>query len=271
MEFFKKSDKSDTFNFFPEDLELNLGDISHEFQSGRDESNQVFGRFDKTEVESMLEESQMWKALSERGFNETRLEINILSNLDNRIYIKNNKGEVLVHIRLKVDDFFLKKIEQTLRMVYIDWLLTQNIKFNFDKKKELFEGQEYPGLNIFKEITSFIMIMSTKLGAHGIFNVPEYFHDAVLFHRRFKFLDPIKEGKFRAVLNSFKGQNLRKISKAIHENRVIKSSTGEVYLWPHGEMFTASGDSINEQVFDQNYFHKMEKYLNEKYSFMNES
>jgi hypothetical protein len=268
MNFFKFSDKSDAFDFTPDHFELNLGELSHEFMASRDEVHHFFGRFPKEEINSMLEEAGIWRALYQRGHRETSLEISILSNLDNRIYIKNRKGEILIHMRLKMDDFDFKKIGENLRMVYIDWLLTQNIRFKNKAKKSLFVGQEYPGLNIFKEVSSFIMILSEKLGAHGIFNVPEYFHDAVLFKNQFNFLDPMKEGKFRAIINSFKRKNLRNLSAAIHNNLVVKSSTGEPYVWLHGEMFSSKNEMINNRLFDDDYKTIVEKYSNEKYSIL---
>jgi hypothetical protein len=251
--------KKDKFSYIPDNLELNLGDISTEFSSVRDGNHLFFGRYQNDEIRDILEESGLWKTLELRGYQGTTLEVIVLSYLDNRIYIKNNRGEILVHMRLKMDDFYFKRINQSLKVVYIDWLLTQNIIFGKSKHKGLFQGQEYPGLNIFKEITYFIKVLSEKIGAHGVFNIPEYFHDAVLFHKYFRFLEPQMEVEFLSLISSFSKKNLRSISEAIHTGNVIYKKTGEVYEWKHSEMIYSDLNYIQEQLFGKDYAGELKK------------
>lgn len=253
MDIFKKKKGSSENEYLPENLELNLGDISSEFSSVREGNKLFFGRFHKDEIQDLLEESGIWTTLARRGYVGCNLEINILSYLDNRIYIKTNKGDVLVHIRLKADDFYFKTINQSLKLIYIDWLLTQNINYNKNKPKGLFEGQEYPGLNIFKEITFFIRMLSERLGAHGVYNIPEYFHDAVLFHKYFKFLVPEIEGEFLSLLKFFGKRNVRKLSDDVHSGNIIYAESKEIYQWKHSEMIYSDLDYMQNQIFNDSY------------------
>ena len=256
MDFFKKSDKNkrnQSFSYLPDNFELNLGDISNEFSTVREGNKLFLGRFHKEEIQELLEESGMWTTLSRRGYVGCNLEINVLSYLDNRIYIKTQKGEVLVHIRLKVDDFYFSKINQSLKLVYIDWLLTQNVQFGKSKQKGLFQGQDYPGLNIFREITNFIKELSVRQGSHGVYNIPEYFHDAILFHKYFRFLDPYIEAEFISLINSFKKRNLRSVSEAIHNGKVFYKNDKKPYDWRHSEMIYSDLNYMQEQLFDETY------------------
>lgn len=261
MSFFSDSDKNlyKQFEIFnPTDLDLI--DLNQEFNSSLGLEKSIIGRFSKEDITRMMEEAGMFRKLMARGYPKVFLEIMPLSELDNRIYIKDKKGEILVHIRLKLNDFYLKQIKEVLKMVYIDWLLTQNIKMGKLKgKKALFVGQEYPGLNVFTEIQKFIYKLMVIIGAHGIFNVPEYFHDAVLFHKNFKFVDPQKEGNFRALIQSFSNYSLRNISKFIHSNKVKNAKTGEIYTWKNGEMLYTHDSYLNEKIFNDDYFTKVKK------------
>ena len=143
-------------------------------------------------------------------------------------------------------------------MIYIDWLLTQNIKLGKLKdKKILFQGQEYPGLNIFKELTQFIFLLFSRMSCYGVFNIPEYFHDAVLFQRNFLFVDPIKQGHFKAILSTFKNYTVRDLSKLIYTDRLGFTDTNEVYKWKHGEMLFTNDEYLKETIFDKNYFEKV--------------
>ncbi len=251
--------KKNKFSYIPDNFDLNLGDISTEFTSVRQGNQLFFGKFSIEEIKEFIGESGISKTLASRGYEETSIEVNVMSYLDNRIYIKNQRGEILVHMRLKMDDFYFRKINQSLNVVFIDWLLTQNINFGKSKHKGLFQGQEYPGLNLFKEITYFIKLLSEKIGAHGVFNIPEYFHDAVLFHKYFRFLEPSVEVEFLSLISSFTKKNLRNISEAIHNGRVVYKKTGEIYEWKHSEMIYSDLNYIQEQLFGKDYSNELKK------------
>ncbi|MCZ8156355.1 MAG: hypothetical protein O9264_09580 [Leptospira sp.] len=239
--------------------ELSLVDVSRELNTSLNMEPRLFNRFRKDEVEDLLSESGLLEAVRKRGFQTSRLSIEVLNDYDNRVYIKTPDDHVLIHMRLKVSQFQLKGDDEKFPMVYIDWLLTQNLHFSGEKiKKDLYFGQEYPGLNVFTEITKFIRILAKKLGSSGAFNVPEYFHDAVLFGRNFKFIDPEKEGSFRALLKTFRGVNLRILSSQIHQNKVYYQS-GELYEWKYGEMISCTDVYLEKKVFHESYFKKVEE------------
>lgn len=266
MDFYKNTDKK-KFDFSPNDFEVSLANPAEDLKGYRIEEGLIFGRFSKEEIWEMLKESKVIQKLHERGYSNFCLETHFLSELDNRIFIKTNQSEVLIHLRLKLNDFEVKRVNQVLKMIYIDWLLTQNIKLGKGKiKKKLFEGQDYPGLNIFAEVTRFILLLTRKVGVHGIFNVPEYFHDAVLFHKNFRHLDPEKEGMFHALLNSFKKISLHTLSDLIHNNRVFNITQNKNFNWFHGEMFYTEFEEIKKLIFNDEYF-KVYEETKKKYKF----
>ncbi|BDA79863.1 hypothetical protein LPTSP3_g27930 [Leptospira kobayashii] len=259
MGVFSSTDKNkDNPNWLNLD-ELSLVDVSRELNTSLNMEPRLFNRFRKEEVQELLLESGLLKAVQSRGFPNCVLSLEILNDYDNRVYIKTGKDKILVHMRLKVSQFHMKGDDEQFPMIYIDWLLTQNLNFTDDKiKKELYFGQEYPGLNVLNEITDFIRLLSKKLGTSGAFNVPEYFHDAVLFSRKFRFIDPEKEGTFRALIHSFKGINLRLLSSQIHQNKVCFVS-GEPYEWKYGEMISCTDIYLEKKVFQDSYFKKVEE------------
>lgn len=260
MSIFSDSDKKSRSSNWLELPNIEEIDISKEFNVSLSPTTKVFGRFSKDEIYSMMEEADLLKIIKVRGYNEFNLEINIISPLDNRIFIKTKDGQILIHLRLKYSDFSLKNDVDRFKMVYIDWLLTQNIKLKpGTHRKELYYGQEYPGLGVIHEITKFIQILTEKLGAHGVFNVPEYFHDAVLFRNKFKYLDPEKEGKFRSLLSLSPKYKIHKISNAIHQEKVICIETNEILHWFYGEMLSPIDPYLKNKVFNEEYFKKVNK------------
>ncbi|XDD49299.1 hypothetical protein AB3N59_12885 [Leptospira sp. WS92.C1] len=260
MSIFSDSDKKKNNPGFLDNQELGMIDISREFHTSLGIENSLFNRFSIGEVQDMMERSGMFRILQARGYLGFELTLDGISDMDNRIYIKDPSGGILVHMRLKFSDFQFKKLDQSYKLVYIDWLLTQNLKMkNLKAKKKLYQGQEYPGLSVMNEITAFIRILATKMGAYGAFNIPEYFHDAVLFHKSFQFVDPEKEGKFRAILQSFGRTNLRELSDQIHSEKIFDGETGEVYLWKYGEMVSCINTYLESELFDEEYYKKVKK------------
>ncbi|XDD47198.1 hypothetical protein AB3N60_03685 [Leptospira sp. WS39.C2] len=258
----KKKNQTDWLNLD----DLSLVDVSKELNTSLNMEPKLFNRFTHYEVEQLLVSSGMISAVEKRGFHNPIIELEILNDFDNRIYIKTESKKILVHTRLKVSQFQLKGDDEQFPMIYIDWLLTQNINFEpGDIKKELYFGQEYPGLNVLNEFTDFIRVLSKRLGTSGAFNVPEYFHDAVLFSRKFRFIDPEKEGTFRALVKIFRGTNLRSLSSQIHQNRV-QYENGETYEWKYGEMISCTDPYLEKKVFHEAYFRRVDE-VKEKLKF----
>jgi hypothetical protein len=260
MGIFRSSDKKSQSSNWLDLSELEMVDLSKDLNTALSPENMVFGKFSKEEIHDLMIESNLLPLLKLRGYPDYVIEINVLSELDNRIIIKAPNDQVLVHMRLKFSDFSMKSKNNSYKMVYIDWLLTQNIKFKPGTyNKPLFFGQEYPGLAIFVEITEFIRLLTKRIGAHGVFNIPEYFHDAVLFRNNFRFIDPEKEGQFRALLKLSHRNRVRELSNAIHNNKLVWSDSGEIFEWFYGEMLTAIDPYLERTVFNEDYEKKMEQ------------
>jgi hypothetical protein len=253
----KKKSDAQSLNF-----ELDLVDLDHEFNSELQVENLLFGKLRHDEVYDMFIQSGIINKLNERGYTDFIFTTEPISSLDNRIFVKTNKEEVLIHIRLKIADFFIKKINEYRKMIYIDWLLTQNI--HFTEKKFLFPGQEFTGLNVFKELTQFIYFMYSKMNCYGVFNVPEYFHDAVLFMKNFKYVDPKKQGYFEALLSNFKKFSIRKISNLIQDNKIFFED-GTEFKWFHSEMMDTEDIFLRSILFDSKYFENKNKFSTTKF------
>lgn len=255
MNIFESTDKRNLKQDSDKLSNLDMLDFTTELSTSLNLEKLIFGKFSNEEINAMLEESKIYEKITARGYSNFRLETDPISDLDNRIYIKTETNEILVHIRLKIADFFIKQIQENRKMIYIDWLLTQNVQLGKLKdKKVLFEGQEYPGLNIFKELTQFIFLLFSKMNCYGIFNIPEYFHDAVLFQKSFKFVDPVKQGHFKAILKTFKKYTVRDLSHLIHTEKLRFSNSNDVYTWKHGEMLFTTDPYLNEAIFNKKYF-----------------
>ncbi|MBI3394935.1 MAG: hypothetical protein HY042_03790 [Spirochaetia bacterium] len=243
---------------------LDAADIREELHGGPlivDTENRIFGRFTRDQVEELMAWSGIFAVLQEKGYKRFHVELQYLSDQDQRIYVKEG-SEILIHIRLKLSHFRLRLNPGApqRRLLYIDWLMTRHPKVRRFRADRLFPGQEAPGLGIFGQISDFITNLALGVGAKGAFNIPEYFHDAVLFHRRFRFYDPSREACFRALMRDLHKHGAREISRGFAENRIMDQN-GEGFQWQPGEMISALDPDLEEMLWNKDYFAKVVREL----------
>lgn len=217
----------------------------------------IFGKYSQAEITELMEWSGIFAGVADKGYTDYRTELQYLSDMDQRIFIKNG-DEVLVHIRLKLSHFRfrLHPGAPQKKLLYIDWLLTRHPGSRHIRPERLFPGQDMPGLGIFAQIQDFITNLTLGVGARGAFNIPEYFHDALLFHRVFSFYDPAREVVFRALIRDLRKHGAREISTALSEGRIVNADD-EVVRWAPGEMISAIDPELEELLWTPEYHTKV--------------
>ncbi len=226
----------------------------------------IFGKFSEQEIFELLSWSGIFEKIQKKGYKDVRLELQYLSEMDQRIFIKWNE-EVLVHIRLKISNFRFRFSPNvpTKTLLYIDWLMTRDPLRKQKIEKSLFQGQDAPGLGIFNEIADFIFNLCLGLGVKGSFNIPEYFHDALLFHRHFRFYDPQREAFFRALIRDLRHLKAKKITEALSNNQIYDQDD-QIVQWIPGEMITLIDPVFSDFIWNKEYFMKVIRYL-KRYKF----
>ena len=242
--------------------DLDPVDINEELTGGplvkpADGKVRIFGKYSDKEIRELLEWSGVLKVIEDKGYSDYYLDLQYLSDLDQRIYVK-SKEEILIHLRLKLSHFRfrLHPGAPQKKLLYIDWLMTRHPATKNFREDRLFPGQDVPGLGIFNQIRDFIANLSMGVGARGAFNIPEYFHDAVLFHREFSFYDPARESFFRALLRDLRRYGAREISNAFAEDRVFNAQDEQV-TWTPGEMISALSPELEEILWTPDYHTKV--------------
>jgi len=266
----QKSDKADKALFGSGKIELtgldNI-DLSEDFNQplvrGRSSDGRVlmFGKFSENQIHELMDWAGIYSAVKDKGYEKCHLDLQYLSEQDQRIFLYSG-DEVLIHIRLKLSFFrfrFHSGVPQK-KLLYIDWLMTRHPESDAIRDDRLFPGQDVPGLGIFTQISEFITSIALGVGAQGAFNIPEYFHDALLFHRRFNFYDPVREAHFRALIRDLRRFGAREISKGLADGRILNEA-GESVRWTPGEMITALDEELEEMIWNRDYFTRVVREL----------
>ena len=246
--------------------DLDPVDIAEDLRGGplireSDGKVRIFGKYTEAEISDMMARAGIIARLEDKGFKKFKIDLQYLSDLDQRIFVKLGK-EILIHLRLKLSHFRfrLHPGAPQKKLLYIDWLMTRNPRAKKIRPDRLFPGQEAPGLGIFIQIKDFITMLATGVDAQGAFNIPEYFHDAVLFRHDFNFYDPSREAFFRALIRDLRRHGAREITVALSEERVIGVHE-EIVTWTPGEMISATDPRLREMLWSKDYYDRVNRAL----------
>lgn len=220
----------------------------------------------EAELWQALEKSQIIAEVKNRGYYPVKLEIEFLTERDHRFYLLFNKEKIL-HMRLRLSFFKLHRhpLMPATRLLFIDWMQSRHVLKPDAGSRGLFPGQDVAGLGIFNRIDHFLRDLVVATHAYGGFNIPEYFHDALLFHRAFRFYDPAREAFFRALIRDLRPHGAREISRALSDGRV-RNKKGEAMEWHGSEMLIFTHKPYAEAIFDERYHKDVERKMRE-YSF----
>jgi hypothetical protein len=74
---------------------------------------------------------------------------------------------------------------------------------------------------MFDDVSALMMVICDRLHLDGIVVVPSHFHVAVRWHGRMRFVDPVAEGRFRALSATLEDLPLDEASNAVERRRVV--------------------------------------------------
>ena len=145
-------------------------------------------------------------------------------------------GEVLCDLRLRrargaadpcIAAFQLDFLPELL---VVDWLQLQDPRRRFTDTRPRLPGQLHPGSGVGLEVFLILTLCARRLHLHGVLEVPQHFHNAVLYERS-HFIDPAWEGTFLALRACLEDVPLAELAWALEAGRVVDDTTGEPIRW----------------------------------------
>ncbi len=116
------------------------------------------------------------------------------------------------------------------RMLFIHWLMMQNPRRELASGRPPLPDQDHPGLGLFLYFGHLLRLMAVRLHCDGLMNHPAHFHNAVLYGKVMRFVDPQAEGRFQALRRDLAGLDLANATRAVDDGRVLDAS-GEPLRW----------------------------------------
>ena len=189
-----------------------------------------------------------------------------------QIFYKEKKEEnLIVDLKLKEGEFQPKeKLSAVVplprfRFLILEWLTLQNPLLEFSGDQSPLPGQKHPGLNLGNKVLDLFVYVARLCRADGLLAYPAYFHNAILFSRRFRFLNPRKEGEMWAVRRTFQDVPFKKLAWIVHRE-CLREKKGGVYKWEAEEQVHPLSRTLRI-YFDSKHYKNEVKESQKKFQF----
>lgn len=232
------------------------------------------GFYSKPGIKLALEKYGVFAELKKRGFQNPKFDINTSDPFQQRLSIYNQgkeKSNILVEVVLKRKHFttytgFPSKINgRSYEFLCVEWLSMQDSRSEFTPERPRLPGQKYPGLRTGRFAFELLTLVCKRLRLAGIFNVPEYFHNAQIYSKNFHFLNPEFEGKRKAIERDLlKNNSLADVSWAIDSHCVRENN--QPFQWFVSELIMPLDRDLQDYFSSAEYQNRVKGYAkNNKY------
>jgi len=140
----------------------------------------------------------------------------------------------------------------TFRVLFLDWVNFQDPARTLPARSLKLPGQQYPGLGIFRQAMRMTLGYVREMGLDAAVNIPEYFHNAVLYAPHFRFFNPQREGRCQAMKRDLLPQGLAEASTALAEGRVALEG-GRRIRWTPAEQVYPIAELLHRYFNDARY------------------
>ena len=210
--------------------------------------------------------------LRSNGFTKTVLEIKKTDGgiHDLKIYYDKPAPEhLLIDIRLSRITYMPEEQhvsgvikERRFNVIAVEWLTLQNPKLAFTAERPRLPGQTFPGLGGIQYVITLMEMFAVDLGIEAIVDVPENFHAAVMYSKRFKFMDPAREGMLRGVLRDLGSYALNDLSWGFITGTIRNTRTGKPVMFGPSEQVLPLAESLSRYFASREYLKRVEDTMN---------
>jgi acetoin utilization deacetylase AcuC-like enzyme len=208
--------------------------------SDDDHSCLYMGYYTLEGLQHALERYGFLGLLRERGFPHLLLSMNI-TDPDRQMFRihfdRRDPGHLLVELVCRYRalvtpaDAVAEGLDETYRMLAIEWMLMQDPRAGFSLERGRLPGQNHPGLGVGRWMLELLRMMSERLDCQGLMTVPEHYHNGYLYSKQMLYFDPEDQGYLEAMKRDLGRMPLVEVSLAIDEGKLRDGSTGEVLSW----------------------------------------
>jgi len=135
----------------------------------------------------------------------------------------------------------------------VEWLLLQNPTATFTEDRPALPGQDHPGLGLLGPVAGLLVGMAQALHLAGVAFTPANYYMAALGQHHLRFLDPVDQARFEALVSALSGLSMAQASRALEQGRLRDAATGETVSWRPGPMVIPAGPALKRLVSSSDY------------------
>lgn len=255
------------------DFDLTLDDL---FSDGRPiQSSDLFlGKYSRDGIALIIKRFGFDRLLKRRGLGQLDIICDTSDPYRHILRIYHNKQhtrdnlvcELVAHQDvLRVKDSLESGYDfGTLKVVNIEWMTLQNPTAKFTPTRPPLPGQQYPGLGIGDEVLALLIIMGRHLRVDGLLNVPQYYHTALMFSRRFSFINPRMQATVQTITRDlWKRHRLATIAWAIHFECLYDEARQKYFVWEPEEQLIPVTSLVRRYFQSEEYLARVESAMEE--------
>jgi len=245
------------------ELTLTLEDLENDLGGGPS-APRLLGYYGPTGVEHALHEYGILDQLHRIGYAELRVVLDQTPGGDRLRVLGRASG--VADGRLGGREDLLLECVLARRQVagasilFVEWLTLRNPRARFGPSNPRLPGQEVPGLGLAREVSQLLEQVALRLGLAGVGFRPAWLHTAWAGRHRLRFVDPARQGRFRALLRDLAALPLGQAARAVADGRVLLD--GAAYQWEADDMVAwidgrepdAAARALEEDVFVNAHF-----------------
>lgn len=205
----------------------------------RPETALFLGTYSVHGITRVLETYGLSEMLAERGIERWHPEVDTSDPFLHVLRFRDEDcDEIICELRVRLGlgkDHGLPGRLAELTFFVIEWLSIENPRGTFDNEKPPLPGQRRPGLGIGPEVEEILVLSARRLGVSALLARPSWFHNAYLYHPRWRFVDPREEGRFVALLRDLGWMPLPRLSWAVHLG-CVRDDGGNELRWDPGPL-----------------------------------
>lgn len=258
---FSEFDLSRIDNTDPGSLTFNINDKASE--------KLMLGFYSRQGIMDALDRYGLLKSLKRRGYPSIEINIGSLNHSMERLQVHDRSqspDEPLIDMVFRqevipnIDNLPENFPSNSGPFLYIEWLCIQDPMRSYRELEIPLPGQRYPGLGIGWKVLLIIKMMARRIGAAAVYNRPEYYHTARLYHRYFRYLDPWLEGRLLALDRDTFPRHLVETSWAFLHNLVREKN--EPCQWTGGPQILPLHPDVKAYFQTNSYSNQVHASLN---------
>ena len=216
------------------------------------------GRLDRAALEAELEQAGVLAGLAARGYPQVVFRSEQQAGEHRLTILPPGRRVCLLELRAAETTYLAHEALlrgqgiDVLSLLSIRWLMLQDPGATFTAERPRLPGQRHPGLGLSKRIYEKLEAWARQWGKDGLLTFPEYYHNAVFYSARFRFLSPEQQGAFEALRRDLGRVSLAEASRAVDRRQVRQLGVGAL-AWAPGEMVAATSTPLASYLDSAEY------------------